>query len=175
VAAAAPEEKVSEAAIGISFNADKVNSVLPPVPADQLLLPPPYELRVLPQPQRRGKRRPLTNFTVWTMLLPEGEAAIKPGDDATASSAANTRTQSPVGDQEAYSRPLSSRSGAGDVGAALSAVAKSSTPRLKNGKEVVSSSKPSAADPGSLEAGEDVDMNRYAGMQVSLKHREACC
>jgi hypothetical protein len=174
VAAAAPQEKVSEAAIGISFIADKVNSVLPPVPADQLLLPPPYELRVLPQPQRRGKRRPLTNFTVWTMLLPEGEA-IKPGDDATASSAANTRTQSPVGDQEAYSRPLSSRSGAGDVGAASSAVAKSSTPRSKNIKEVVSSSKPSAVDPGSLEAGEDVDMNRYAGLQVSLKHWEACC
>eukprot|EP00775_Hariotina_reticulata_P008964 gene8964-9139_t len=164
VDAAAPEAMVSQAAVGISFNADRVGTVLPPVPADQLLLPPPYELRVLPQPQRRGKRRPLTNFTVWTMLPLEGEAASKSGDDVAASSLADRHSPSPVGEQTSHSRPLSSRSGAGEAGAASGVITKANTPRVKNGKEVVSSSKSVAAEPASVTAASEADMDRH-GLQ----------
>jgi hypothetical protein len=56
--------------VGITFKTGVVLAVLPLIPADQDLLPPPYELRVLQQPQKRARKRALANFKILTLKSP---------------------------------------------------------------------------------------------------------
>lgn len=61
---------VTRRVVGITFTTGVMSSVLPAAPEDQALLPPPYELRVLQQPQKRARRRALNNFKIMTLLTP---------------------------------------------------------------------------------------------------------
>lgn len=107
---------VAQAVAGISFTTGVVASVLPLVPEDELLLPPPYELRVLQQPQKRPKRRALANFKIWT-AGPAQQASA--GTDSCADGSVvpalklegAASAASPVGSNPS-SRPTSSRAGA---------------------------------------------------------------
>jgi hypothetical protein len=140
-------DAVARGVVGITFKTGVVSAVLPLIPADQDLLPPPYELRVLQQPQKRPRKRPLTNFKILTLKLPLSAAPVG-GSEGTvsegavpalklepAASAASALASTP------NSRPASSRGPAGaptDLAAASAAPAASAastgkgTPRGKS-------------------------------------------
>lgn len=79
VAAEKEASTVVQGVVGISFATGVMSSVLPPVASDEGLLPPPYELRVLQQPQKRTKRRVLPNFKLLTLHTPP--AVVPPPSD----------------------------------------------------------------------------------------------
>jgi hypothetical protein len=104
--------------VGISFSSGMMSSVLPAAPEDEALLAPPYELRVLQQPQKRPRRRALPNFKILTLHTPpapaEGEQA--PAEDGPVP-ALNLEAAAfaTLGSTSGDSRPASSRSGAGSA------------------------------------------------------------
>lgn len=68
---------VTHAIVGITFTTGVVSSVLPAASEDQALIPPPYELRMLQQAQKRARRRALTNFKVLTLITPPVPAEVE--------------------------------------------------------------------------------------------------
>lgn len=121
-------DAVARGVVGITFKTGVVSAVLPLTPEDYDLLPPPYELRVLQQPQKRARRRALTNFKILTLKsapVPPAGSESAPVDGAVpalkleaAASAASALTSNP------NSRPVSSR----DNGAAAAASEPAATP-----------------------------------------------
>jgi hypothetical protein len=101
---------VNQHVVGITFTTGTVSAVLPLLPEDQDLLPPPYEMHVLQQPQKRAKRRTLNNFRVLTLRSPPAPTdSSQAATDAAVpalkldAAAASTATSAPS------SRPVSSR------------------------------------------------------------------
>ncbi len=82
---------------GISFCSGLLVSEMPPVPEDALLVPPPYDMRVLAQPPKPSKRSPLTRFKVWT--VPPITAPVLVTSD---SSAALADTAAVVGSSDTH-------------------------------------------------------------------------
>ena len=54
--------------IGVSFELGVAKSILPPAATDKLLVPPPYELRVLPRPRNRAARPQSGRFKLITVV-----------------------------------------------------------------------------------------------------------
>lgn len=113
VAAGSGESAVHTAAVGVSFDMGKVLTVLPPVAADALLLPPPYVLRVLQRPkERRGKGAP-AHFTLWT-APPEAAAATSAGATGWALVPAAAAEAAPMDDKAAGRQSASGQAAAKD-------------------------------------------------------------
>lgn len=133
--AAVSEQQLAADVVGIRFNTGVVSSVLPPVEADKMLLPPPYELRVVQQPPKRPKRLPLPNFNIWTLPSTADIAAAGTGPTEGPGSvlpeeAAATATS--------LSRPLSSMSAASKAAEpAAPAEESKKSPAVKAGKSAV--------------------------------------
>lgn len=101
--------------VGISFSSGIMSSVLPAAPEDEALLTPPYELRVLQQPQKRPRRRALTNFKILTLRTPTAPAESEqaPADEGPVPALnLEAATSATLGSTAGNSRPASSRSGA---------------------------------------------------------------
>jgi hypothetical protein len=139
VLAEAYDAQVARDVVGIKFTAGEVSTHLPPVAADKMLLPPPYELRVLSQPPKWPKRLPLTNFKVWT--LPAASSGA-PADDATA---AQHRAESPDAGSGVGSRPLSGLSKLGTAEGASPSPRGKNTPRGKRASTAAVPSRPPSA------------------------------
>jgi hypothetical protein len=140
VLAEANDEHVTRDVIGIRFAAGEVFSHLPPVPADKMLLPPPYQLRVLSQPPKWPKRLPLTNFKIWTIPAIEGTTAD--GADS-----APSRAESPDVGSGAGSRPLSGLSKLGTAEGTSPSPRSKNTPRGKSATAAAATSRPPSAPP----------------------------
>ncbi|WIA13448.1 hypothetical protein OEZ85_007028 [Tetradesmus obliquus] len=139
VLAEADEAQVARDVVGIRFAAGQVSSHLPPVPADKMLLPPLYELRVLTQPPKWPKRLPLANFKVWTLPAATSSA---PADDL--ASAMHQAESSDAGGGVS-SRPLSGLSKLGTAEGASPSPRGKNTPRGKSASTAAASSRPPSA------------------------------
>jgi hypothetical protein len=144
------DPQVARDVVGIKFAAGEVSSHLPPVPADEMLLPPPYELRVLSQPPKWPKRLPLTNFKVWT-LPPASDAA--PADE---SGTAVSRAESPDVAGGVGSRPLSGLSKLGTAEGTSPSPRSKNTPRGKSASNAAAASRPPSAPPQAAQPEEEV-------------------
>jgi hypothetical protein len=149
VLAEADDEQVTRDVVGIRFAAGEVSSHLPPLPADQMLLPPPYQLRVLSQPPKWPKRLPLTNFKIWTMPAAADSAATDGGDSAP-SRAESADVGGGVG-----SRPLSGLSKLGTAEGTSPSPRSKNTPRGKSASTAAVASRPPSAPPQPVQAEDD--------------------
>lgn len=147
VSAEADDEQVARDVVGIRFAAGKIFSYLPSVPADKMLLPPPYQLRVLPQPHKWPKRLPLTNFKIWTMPT----AAESAGADEPGSALSHAESDEVAG--SAGSRPLSGLSKLGTAEGTSPSSRSKSTPRAKGTAAALS--RPPSAPPQPAQPEED--------------------
>lgn len=183
VSAETDDAQVGRDIVGIKFTAGVLSTHLPAVSADQLLLPAPYELRVLAQPPKWPRRLPLSKFKIWTLPAAAGSvdsAASSSADPAAAGAALHSRAESPVvGGMEAGSRPVSSLSGLSKVGTAEGAVPAASprgkTPRGRSASTAANSRPASAlvASPPEDAAARYVALPCMACM--TLKHRCHVC
>lgn len=108
VVAEAEAAAVSRQVVGITFTTGAVSAILPLRPEDHDLLPPPYEMQVLQQPQKRARRRTLSNFRVLTLHSP-----LTPADSQVSSEGAvptlKLESAMSAGTSAPNSRPASSR------------------------------------------------------------------
>jgi hypothetical protein len=148
---------VNQRVVGITFTTGTVSAVLPVLPEDQELLPPPYEMHVLQQPQKRAKRRTLNYFRVLTLRSPPAAAdssqvasdtavpALKL-DTAAASAATSAPSSRPVSsrgtEHTAAADPAASAPAAAPAPAALNRAASKMTPRGKSSHASAHASRP---------------------------------
>jgi hypothetical protein len=149
VLAEANDEQVARDVVGIRFAAGAVFSHLPPVPADKMLLPPPYQLRALSQPPKWPKRLPLTNFKIWTMPA-AAEGGTADGADSAPSCAESPDVGSGVG-----SRPLSGLGKLGTAEGTSPSPRSKITPRGKSASTAAATSRPPSAPPQPVQPEED--------------------
>lgn len=131
IAAEVEAAAVTHDIVGISFSSGIMSSVLPAAPEDEALLAPPYELRVLQQPQKRARRRALTNFKILTLHTPPApaESELAPADEGPVPALnLEATTSAALGSIGGNSRPASSRSGAGGVAGEGAQAAAHTTP-----------------------------------------------
>lgn len=85
--------------LGMRFECGMPNCPLPLVPADQMLVPPPYELRMLTRPRTRTQRPPCGRFKVLTVTAGTYlEAAEKAAAAAAAAALAASQPKQPEPD-----------------------------------------------------------------------------
>lgn len=167
VLAEADEAQVARDVVGIRFAAGQVSSHLPPVPADKMLLPPLYELRVLTQPPKWPKRLPLANFKVWTLPAATSSA---PADDL--ASAMHQAESSDAGGGVS-SRPLSGLSKLGTAEGASPSPRGKNTPRGKSASTAAASSRPPSAPTQPAQPEEEA--TRWAPRQLSCQSMYLSC
>lgn len=128
VSAEPAEGDVAHGIVGVQFDLGKVSTVLPAVPDDALLIPPPFELRVLQRPKDRRRKSAASNFKLWTggAAGSGGEAAAGQTPaaagavDAGGAAAADARSPSP----QPGTAPGSSAAAGGPTAAAVPAASK---------------------------------------------------
>lgn len=100
---------VNQQVVGITFTTGTVSAVLPLLPDDQDLLPPPYEMHVLQQPVKRVRRRTLNNFRVLTLHSPLAPADSHVATDGVVLALKLDAVAAPAAPSAPNSRPVSSK------------------------------------------------------------------
>lgn len=132
VVATGSEFEVHAAAVGIAFYLGKVSTVLPPVAADALLVPPPYVLRVLKRPKERRDRGAPAHFRLWT--APAGDIG-EAGDADNRACGAGMGLECPSADAQATAKQQSAAlaiASDGSAAAGAPAGAAASVPQQKS-------------------------------------------
>jgi hypothetical protein len=121
--------------VGVTFELGIATSILPPVSDDKLLVPPPYELRILPKPRNRvakvhsGKFKLLTVVPAAAVCTSEGLQPLSESEGLTLSR--RTSTTSPaaaLGAAGSLSLPLGAGA-AGSKTAVVGTASRQETPR----------------------------------------------